>query len=307
MKNLLAGFILLPLTAIAIELEQLERMLSTAAEAQGVAYVEARNAIVELGTNAIPLLEPAAVDARLCWEQRLVARICCERITRNQDLQALLVHDWRSYPPYGGVLRPGQKWMSVTGPASEMEPYVLPKCRAAGLWYYYVELTWKRTGENPVLKPRPDRKFDQTWPEWCRKALTGQPEQRYLSLAMAQRLENDPTLENRENVDFYRELLKAKDADAIPVLIARYDAFNKREVPGPELFAGRHATLYRGMFEPLLSFADTRHVDLLEKFIDDHAALADLKPRLADVRARPAPEAKADPPFRLGTMPVRTP
>ena len=36
----------------------------------------------------------------------------------------------------------------------------------------------------------------------------------------------------------------------------------------------------------------------------DHPALAELQPKLAAVRARLAPEPKAEPPFRLGTTAV---
>ena len=48
-------------------------------------------------------------------------------------------------------------------------------------------------------------------------------------------------------------------------------------------------------------FADSHNADLLEKFVAEHPALAELKPKLAEVRARPAPAAKVEPPFRLGT------
>ncbi len=184
-----------------------------------------------------------------------------------------------------------------------MGQYVVPKCQEAGLWYYFVELTWKETGENASLKPR-DPRFERAWPWWCRKALEGQPEESFLTSAIIERLQNDQELVDRENLEFYKNLLKAQGADTVPVLVQRYEAFYRREVNGPEDFPGSHAITYRRMFEPILSFADTRHVDLLEKFIDDHAPLADLKLRLADVRARSAPEAKTDPSFRLGTMPV---
>jgi len=54
----------------------------------------------------------------------------------------------------------------------------------------------------------------------------------------------------------------------------------------------------------MLSFADSRHADLLEKFISEKPALEPLKKRLAEVRARPAPLPQHEPPFRLGTNAV---
>jgi hypothetical protein len=293
-------------------------MLTAAVTAQSNAYIEARATITNLGTNALPMLGQAACDATLSWQQRLVARICYERIARGAEIGILCHYDWRVYPPYSAprgklifhtnqvgtivsseVQPPGGRFTSILGPQTDMGQYVVPKFRAAGLWYYYVELTWKQTGENGMLAPR-DPRFEQVWPYWSRIALADHPEEEYLRLAMEERLDRDVNLQEPDALELYKSLLDGKESDAVPILVQRYDAYNKREVTGPELFAGRHAELYRGMFEPILSFADSRHADLLEKFAADHEALADLKPRLADLRAKPAPAAKADPPFRTG-------
>ena len=48
-----------------------------------------------------------------------------------------------------------------------------------------------------------------------------------------------------------------------------------------------------------MAFADSRHADLLEKFMSEKPALEPLKKRLAEVRARPAPPPVTEPPFRL--------
>ena len=319
MKKSLFLLCLFPLLVQSMDRNQLDKVLATAAVAQPEVYIEIRTTIGDLGTDALPLLAQAGNDATLSWQQRLVARICYERIARSNDIVALRQHDWRAYPPYSApqaklvfhknkagkivssdVQPSGAKLTSIMGPQTDMGPFVVPKCRDAGLWYYFVELTWKQTGENASLKPR-DPRFELAWPWWCREALTGQPEEIFLLLAIRERLQNDQELVERENFEFYKKLLKEQDAEAVSILVQRYDAFNKREVTGPELFAGRHAELYRGMFEPILSFADSRHADLLEAFIAKHLALADLKPKLTDVRARPAQVPKAEPPLRLGT------
>ena len=71
-------------------------------------------------------------------------------------------------------------------------------------------------------------------------------------------------------------------------------------VTGTEVFPGANETTYRGMFKPILDFADSRHADLIEKFIAEHPALAPLKDQVAEIRKRPAPAARVEPPFRLG-------
>jgi hypothetical protein len=320
MKNHLFILCLLPLSVQAIERDQLDKMLTAAVTAQSNAYIEARATITNLGTNALPMLAQAGNDATLSWQQRLVARIGYERIQRADAIDALCHHDWRAYPPYSAphakmifltnevgkivsseVQPPGARFTSVLGPQTDMGQYVIPKCREAGLWYYFIELTWKQTGENGVLKPR-DPRFEQVWPKWCREAMIGQPEACYLPLVKAERVKNDPALDDPQNMQFYRELLKTEDGDTVSTLVQRYNAYNRRKVIGPEMYAGEDAKIYANEFRSILAFADSRHVDLLDKFIADHAALADLKSRLADVRAKPAPAAKADPPFRTGGL-----
>jgi hypothetical protein len=302
-----ALLVLLAIEPRSAETQPVDRLLETAATASGDAYLAARDAVVGAGTNALAELGRCATDSGATWEKRLVARICYERIARGRDIQALINHDWRSYPPYRGIPEPGQVFLPVTGPASMMRRYVVPRCQETGLWYYYVELTWKMTGECPKLQPRSDGEFESAWPRWCRLALAGQPEEMYLFLAMTDRIAKDERLESHEAVVLYRTVRDAKVANVVSVLVDRFEAFFGREVTGPEMFPGRHAQLLRGMFQPILASADSRHSDLLDKFVAAHPALSELAPKLAEVRARPAPPPVEDPPFRLGTEAVRVP
>lgn len=293
MKRLLVLLCLLPIAVWGVERNELDKMLAAAATNQSADYLVARNEIANLGTNVLDQLAQAGKDASLSWQQRLVARICYERLVRGKEVAALRTYDWQTHPGYD------VKWKNyIIGPSARLGLIAIPYFAEKGLWYYYIELTWKRTGETPSTR---DRRLVAAWPRWCRLALANQPEREYLILAMSDRLHNEPTFDNDDSVECYKELLKGKESEVVPVLIERYDAYNRREVIGPEMFPGRHAELYRGMFEPIVSFADSRHEDLLEKFIGDHPALAELKPKLAEVRARPAPSPKAEPPFRLGT------
>ena len=187
-----------------------------------------------------------------------------------------------------------------------MGEHVIPVCRETGLWYYFVELTWKQTEEGPLNGP--NARFLVFWPRWCRAAVEGQPEEVFLNKAITERLKKDPKLESRDAVELYKLLRDKKCADAVPVLLDRYYVYNEREVPGKlESYPGSRAITYRGMFEPIISFADTRHAGLLEDFIAEHPMLVELNWMLEQVRERPAPAPTADPPFRLGTTVVQAP
>jgi hypothetical protein len=299
MKYLLYMLCLLPLSVQAIERAQLDKMLATTAAAQSNVYIAGRASIVNLGTNELPKLAQAGSDMALCWQQRLAARICYERIERADAIDALRRHDWRQHPGYD------TSWeRSMTGPGWKMSNVVVPWLVKEGMWYYYIELMWKRTGE---LAISPLKGINDYWSRWCLMALAGRPEEEYLRRAMEERLDRDVALQEPDSRELYKSLLDSKQADAVPILVQRFDAFNKREVNGPEVYPGSHAMTYRGMFDPILSFADASHVDLLDSFIADHPTLADLRPKLTDVRARPAQIPKADPLFRLGTTPVKMP
>lgn len=182
-----------------------------------------------------------------------------------------------------------------------MAPVTIPEFEAQGLWYYYIELTWKNTREGSTEKLK---NINTCWAAWCRSALSNQPEEAYLIKAMNERLEKDPNLSERDAKTLYKELVDSKKGDAVPMIVQRYDAYNGREASGLELYSEAKMESYIWLFKPILSFADSRHADLLEKYINEHPALASLKDKLAEVRMRPAPPPKPEPPFRLGTNTV---
>jgi hypothetical protein len=318
MTRLYVIFCLLPFTVWGIDRVELHQMLLATATNQGPAYLAARNAIIGMDAKVLPLLVSASHDRDLSWQQKLAARICYERMSRGDEIQALREHDWLSYPPYlpldqlmaleTSQTNSGANVQRITTrgrnsilwtPAGEMRKYVMPKCKELGLWYYYIELTWKNTGECAIFRQHKDVKFNLLWPGWCRGVLKDQPEDVWLRLAILERLQNDPTLEDRENLEFYREFLRG--GCEVSILVDRFDAYFEREATGMESYQGERAKTYLRLFQPIFACADSRHADLLEKFISEHPALAELKLKVAEVRARPAPVAKAEPAFRLGT------
>ena len=93
--------------AWADEVLELQPRLAEAAGAQGQAYVELRDRLVStVSTNA---LFAAVDDSRLEWRERLVARICCERITRLKEIEALRSHDWRQHPGHPHCCRASRR------------------------------------------------------------------------------------------------------------------------------------------------------------------------------------------------------
>ena len=291
--------IVLPVVAQALEREKLNSMLAAAAGAQSNAYLEARQAILDLGSDVLSALAQAAVDPALTWQQRLVARISYERIVRGADIEKLRRYDWRRHPQYK------EDWeRHILGSAYRLGIVVVPTCKEYGLWYYYLELRWKTTGEL-AIEPW-DKRINESWTGWCVGALIEEPECTYLLKVLRDVLEADATLTDRfHGVRAFRSLLELKDADAVPVLVERYDVYFKQVVNVPEAFPGRHAQLYAGMFGSILSFADSRHAEMLEKFIAERPALAPLKEQVAEIRKRPAPPPRVEPPFRLGQERVK--
>jgi hypothetical protein len=150
------------------------------------------------------------------------------------------------------------------------------------------------------ISPPPSLRINEYIPWWGRKALAGQIEHDYLCRAMADRLAKDVSLERPDAVALYQELIKQNEACAIPSLIMRLDRYVKKTrpalLPTNEI---EQATVWEA--NKIINFADSRHADMIEKFISEKSILEPLKKRLAEVRARPAPPPVPEPPFRLGT------
>jgi hypothetical protein len=290
---------LMAFSAMAIEYDTLTNLLANAAMAQSNAYIEVRTTIVDFGTNAIPSLAQAAVDQDLSWQQRLTARICYEHIERGDKIEELRRYNWREHPDFD------LDWeRSMAGPGLKMSNLVISRMLQLGLWYYYIETTWKQTEEWPLVRIR---RIYEHWNPWCRAALKGQPEEPYIWLAIEDRLDRDAAMKAYDAKTLYAYVRNNKQTNSVPVLVRRYDAYFQRYTGGIDAYPGRNAELYSGILKRIISFSDSSHADMLEKFIDERPDLAELKPKLEEVRLRPPQPSKPEPPFRLGTTPVKTP
>jgi hypothetical protein len=283
----------LPLTAMAVDQNTLDAAVTVAAKANGEAYLEARRTIVNFGTNVLPLLAKTARDDRRTWQEQLVARISYERLSRGEEIEALRNYDWRTDPRYD------KRWEQyIIGPVAELGMIAIPKCIETGLWYYYIELHWKRTREvSRFSAPR----IEEFWDRWCRRALDNEPERYFFLRAISERLEKNVDFHDHADFLLYNELRKSEIGEAMPTLIRCHRAYFSRLLSAPP---EQKPETYRNNFDDLLKFADSRHADLIEKTIQENPTLVSLMDRVAEIRKRPARSALAEPPFRLGHQPV---
>ena len=168
MKKILFFVVMRMTSVFALEKQELMPLIGSVATTTGNAYLEVRNQIVNCGTNLIPVLGTIAIDETLPWQQRLVARICYERIERKNDIEKLLATDWYSHPKFN------PEWNEyLSGPEIRMRDMVIADLKDAGLWYYYLEVEWKMTGETAKLK-----RDNSRWVSWCTFAVKDSPEER---------------------------------------------------------------------------------------------------------------------------------
>lgn len=279
MKKVLLLVTVITANAFAAERKELMPLIEAAVAAQSNAYIEARERITAFDETAIPILGMIAKDNSLPWQQRLVARICYERMDRKGDIEKLLAMDWYRHPNFD------PKWKEfITGPELFMGKMVVPELKAAGLWYYCLELVWKMTDEKPKLWA--DRgKNRYHWIHWCVTAVKDNPEERIWFLRVcADVLETAPP---HPLADWLRPVLSnEKTPDVVPLLF-RY-CINKDTEIGP-------------WFYDILKYADTRSLDVLEAYISTKPNSDYHNGAFRLVRERPVPPAP-EPPFRLGTV-----
>ena len=271
----------------------LRKRLREAVEADGPAYVAIRDRLVaDANTND---LYRASSDTALDWKDRLVARIALERKLRGADIEALRRYDWRKDPE---ARRP--KESSVAGPAVDDAAMVRRRMNAAGLWYYYAEINWKDTGNQVFCY---GGRFEISWPWYASNASCGEPERWFVLRVLMERIGACKGEMDSDMVNRFRARVLAKDADAIPVLVEKYEMFFRAAIPEYECYPGENIKIYRTKFASIMSFADVRHIALLEKYISEHPVLEPLRPKLEEVKKRPAPEPVPEPPFRVMPTP----
>lgn len=179
MKQVLLVAMMVTANVFAIERKDVMPLIEEASGKREAAYVEIRDKIVGYGTNALPLLAELAIDEALSWQQRLISRICYERIERIKDIKKLVETDWYAHPKFDN------NWnMLLPGPEAKMHDMVEADLKTVGLWYYYLELEWKTTGELAEIR----RGDHYRWASWCTRSVKDNPEERIWFLRICSEL-----------------------------------------------------------------------------------------------------------------------
>ena len=169
MKKVLLLFVtMITASAFAVERKELVSLIEEASGKRESAYLEARGRIIAYGADALPLLADLAMDESLSWQQRLVSRICYERIERKDDIGKLLATDWYKHPKFNP-----DSHRLITGPEPTLGTIIIPEMKDAGLWYHCLEVVWKMTGEKGNCIGDAD-----LWTYWCTAAVKDNPEER---------------------------------------------------------------------------------------------------------------------------------
>jgi hypothetical protein len=313
-------------------------------------YIAARDNVVEMGEDILPLLKKVAMDTSRGWRERLAARICFERIVYGDRIMEFRNFDWTglynkssankntspSEEKYvtsleseseakksrlnsesfqnmvkpisdeeldeiqelidkGGLLKPTKKLVLVGIRApitagtkySHLKDDFFKHGHKLDCWYYFIELTWKNTGET-AINCELGESFDKQWVEWCRDIVRGQPEEIWLCRATADHLATAEFSDWREQKLYASSLSECGCPELIPVLCARYEDFYKAIISGSDLETemGKNPKRYLTEIEKLIKKADKRHVESLRKLINRHPPLEPLRPKLQELEKR---------------------
>jgi len=289
----------------------LSELLKQAATNDGKTYLEIRNEIVSMGNNALPELCRLATNQNESWNVHLAARICVERICSSNRIAVLRQKEWLKDPEFDKT-----QSIPINGPVNVIVPLVTKRFKEEGLWYYYVEMNWKNTGEGSTDRKLGNSRFE-VWPIYGKIGLDGEPEYFYYVKSAIDRLQLDPELKSKENRRMFEFLKNEKIMDAMPTLIKNSISYSKSLNP---LYMQRdESDRLRGnneFVESLLQFAAPSDADTILKHIDANQHLGTLRPKIEELKQRkdlmppPNPRKKKgerdpippmkEPSFRLG-------
>lgn len=117
--------------------------LERAVTATGAEYIVARKQLVSDGSNDVSALMAISTNSAERWQVRLVAGIAAERILKGAEIDALINREWQKEPSYN------KEWNEFReGPVVGLKPLIIRRCKELGLWWHYMEVVWKETGEH---------------------------------------------------------------------------------------------------------------------------------------------------------------
>jgi hypothetical protein len=290
MKLLLAGLLGLSLTVEAADTVLLSELLTKTICSSGTNYIRARNNIITHGKTLLPALQTATEDRSLNWQQRLMARICVEWMTRGSEVDALRAHSWETDPE-----RELQMGGSIIGLGDDIWFLAAKRFKERRLWYYYLEILLKETGEYSVGCRHPS--VSRYWPRYARNALYGEPEDFYRINDLREVLRRDPELKTREAYGAYAHAIRNKVSEVMPELLATFPFwldFHAESVKDRVCF---------DRFPQLIQFARPQDAELIERCMKIRPILERFRPRVDALRKLPSVKETTEPPFQPGHSP----
>ena len=287
MKRMLLLVAMTAASVIAMDKKEIAPLIEVASTNREVAYLKARNRIVEYGKEVLPILAECATDDTLPWQQQLVARICYERIERKKDIEQLLALNWEAkFNPEEVQTRAGRSYT---------QKVIQDTLKEFGLWYYYLEPWWKMTDEMTS-----DKYWSSHWIVNCTDVVKDSSAERIWFLRVCSDLMANPTpsfsiVQLLNRLEFEAPTYKPNADTVLLVLQYRQPSWYEK---GDQVGS---------WFKNILECADSRSADMLkeyaEKWWPSVARTPEFAETLTTVRARSAPPVPE--PFRLGVKIIK--
>lgn len=188
----------------------LRPLLDQAASATGAEYIVVRNRLVAEGSNAVSELTAISTNNGERWQIRLVAGIVDERIQKGEAINALINRDWTREPEYD------VKWERYrSGPVTQLTPLIIKRCKELGLWWHYMEVVWKETGEHS----KKVHMREDYWRGAYRGACHNSPLQFFVLEVCKDRIRRDLGFRGMETYDNLGVLTHSKTNTVLPFLL----------------------------------------------------------------------------------------
>lgn len=197
------------------------KMLKDTFVAEGKDYLAQRDAIIKkatagkTGEEFLEELKDVAMDELLSWQTRLMANICVERVKKGNEINELIEYDWRTHPEYNKVHKG-----SRAGPMRYFGPVIYQDLKEKKMWFYYLELVWRDTGEYDMSIPK--IRYER-WRGMSKKALTDSPESYYLIRILEKQISKDPNMGKHHTQCVYSYLIKHSDQTSMHFLLKTLD------------------------------------------------------------------------------------
>lgn len=288
LKPLMISCIVFGSPALAVYGASIERQLETAANSSGPDYLAARGAITRQGPPVLTALQKAADSPSLTWQQRLVARICCEWVDRSAEISALRRHAWEKDPD---LKEKGNR----AGLGADIYSLAAKRFKERRLWYYYLEVIWKETSE--YSESAHSRSIFRFWPAYARDALRGEPEEYYRFQILRDILRHDPQIKSEEARNVFALLITLKRSEAMPELLAAFPHYVDTVAAVLTKTQAGKDLISRQVMSELLMIARPQDVDVLEKLLEANPHLKRLEVMLDAARKRKPVEEATEPSF----------